>query len=82
MKIAVYKFGRENNGGHTTVCVDLKKFCDLNGIDTHFYSYAPGKKYRKTFFNNDAQFEFDEFCEHEYNKNKYSKADEVNKFKE
>ena len=25
---------------------------------------------------------FDEFCEHEYNKNKYSKADEVNKFKE
>lgn len=65
MKIAVYKFGRENNGGHTTVCVDLKKFCDLNGIDTHFYSYSPGKKYRKTFFNNDAQFEFDEFCEHD-----------------
>lgn len=64
MKIAVYKFGRENNGGHTTVCVDLKKFCDLSGIETHFYSYAPGKKKRKTFFNQDANFEFDEFCEY------------------
>lgn len=62
MKIAVYKFGRENNGGHTTVCVDLKKYCDSHGIETHFYSYAPGKKKRKTFINEDANFAFDEFC--------------------
>lgn len=65
MRIAVYKFGRENNGGHTTVCVDLKKFCDLNGIDTHFYSYSPGKKKRKMYLNPDANFEFDEFCEYD-----------------
>lgn len=65
MKIAVYKFGRENNGGHTTVCVDLKKFCDLHGIETHFYSYAPGRKKRKIYFNPDANFEFDEFCEYD-----------------
>lgn len=63
MKIAIYKFGRENNGGHTTVCVDFKKFCDLNGIDTHFYSYSPGKKKRQTYFNKEANFSFDEFCE-------------------
>lgn len=62
MKIAVYKFGRELNGGHTTVCVDLKKYCDKEGIETHFYSYAPGKKKRKTFVNEDANFAFDEFC--------------------
>lgn len=65
MKIAVYKFGRENNGGHTTVCVDLKKFCDLHEIETHFYSYAPGRKKRKVYFNPDANFEFDEFCEYD-----------------
>jgi len=76
MKIAIYKFGRENNGGHTTVCVDLKKFCDLNGFDTHFYSYAPGKKKRKLFLNKDANFTFDEFCQYDAEQI----LDELNKF--